>query len=168
MHEVYRHFTQVNREYNLSALKKLQHLHNILRLDVKGYYLEEVDRYAKSLQQAVSMLEVQNKSPVGQTKVKNYLNYLQVYSSIVKEMEKSTAIYEINKSFIKMSKHATQSHEGDAQKIKFLPNDVFSMPWKNEPISRVATHNLTFQKLYEELEAALQLDKEGTLTNLRD
>ena len=42
------------------------------------------------------------------------------------------------------------------------------MPWSNEPLSRVATHNLTFQQLYAELEAALQLDKESTLANLRD
>ena len=42
------------------------------------------------------------------------------------------------------------------------------MLWSNELLRRVATHNLTFQQLCAELEAALQLDKGATLANLPD
>ena len=42
------------------------------------------------------------------------------------------------------------------------------MPWSNEPLVPVATHNITFQQLYAKLEALLQLEKEATLANVRD
>lgn len=42
------------------------------------------------------------------------------------------------------------------------------MPCSSEPLNRVAKHNLTFQQLYSELEAALPVDKEKKLALLRD
>ncbi len=40
--------------------------------------------------------------------------------------------------------------------------------WATEPLSRIAIHNLSFQQLYGELEAANQLSKEEKMTILRD
>lgn len=41
-------------------------------------------------------------------------------------------------------------------------------PLSSEPLSRVATHQLTFQQLYAELESALQLDSESKLAVIGD
>ena len=52
--------------------------------------------------------------------------------------------------------------------VEFLRNAVVGRPSSNEPLSRVATHQLTFQQLYSELEAAVQLHKGSKLAILRD
>ena len=156
------------RDVILHPSQKLQYLHNVLYGDANRYYLDKVDGYASSFQQAVSILEKEYNSPVRQTRVKNYLNSLRVSSYITQGVESSAALSKIHKSVIKLSRQAPRSHQGDAHKVEFLCNAIVGMPWSNEPLSRVATHNLTFQKLYAELEAALQLDKEAALANLRD
>ena len=56
----------------------------------------------------------------------------------------------------------------DAHKLEFLRNAVVGASWSREPLGRVATHNLSFQQLYGELEAALQLEKEAKHAALRD
>ena len=161
-------YSQISRGYNLNPSQKLQYLDNLLNGDAKRYYLDKVDGYASSFQQAVSMLENEYNSPVRQTRVKNYLNSLRVSSYITQGVESSAALSKIYNSVIKLSRQAPRSHQGDAHKVEFLRNAVVGMPWSNEPLSRVATHNLTFQQLYAELEAALQLDKEAALANLQD
>ena len=73
-----------------------------------------------------------------------------------------------SKSIIKFSRQAPRYRQGDAHKVEFLRNTVVGMPWSSEPLSRVATHQLTFQNLYSELEAVLQLDKESKEAIIRD
>ena len=114
------------------------------------------------------MLEEEYNSPVRQTRVKNYLNSLRVTSFVAEGKETSDALALTYKSIIKFSRQAPRSHQGDAHNVEFLRNAVVGMPWSSEPLSRVATHQLTFQKLYSELEAALQLDKESKLAIIRD
>lgn len=70
-------------------------------------------------------------------------------------------------SVINLSREAPRSHQGGVHKVHFLRNAVVGMPWSNEPVSQVATHNFTFQQFSEELEAALQLDKEAALSTLQ-
>ena len=68
----------------------------------------------------------------------------------------------------KLSRQGPASHRGDAHKVEFLRNAVVGSGWSHEPLSRVATHGLSFQQLYGELEAALQLQKEAKQAMLRD
>ena len=150
-------YFQISRGYNLGPFQKLQYLQNVLHGDAKRFYLDKVDGYATAFQQAVAMLEYEYNSPVRQTRVKNYLNSLRLSSYISQGVEASAALSKIYKSVIKLSKQAPRSHQGDAHKFEFLRNAVVGMPWSNEPLSQVATHNLTFQQLYAELEAALHL-----------
>ena len=63
--------SQISRDYNLNPSQKLQYLPDLLHGDAKRYYLDKVDGYATSFQQAVSMLEQKYNSPVRQTRVKN-------------------------------------------------------------------------------------------------
>lgn len=72
------------------------------------------------------------------------------------------------KVITKLSRQGPASHRGDAHKVEFLRNAVVGSGWSHEPLSRVATDGVSFQQLYGELEAALQLQKEAKQAMLRD
>ena len=57
---------------------------------------------------------------------------------------------------------------GKRIKSSFLRKTVIGYDWATEPLSRIATHKLTFQSLYSELESALHLAKEGQLALISD
>ncbi len=61
-----------------------------------------------------------------------------------------------------------QSHRGDAHKIEFFRNATVGCTWETEPLSRIATHGLTVQQLYGELEAAPHLQREAQIAVMRD
>lgn len=52
--------------------------------------------------------------------------------------------------------------------MEFLRNATVGLSWATEPLSRIATHNLDFQQLYGELEAALHLKNEAKVAVMRD
>ena len=114
------------------------------------------------------MPEEEYNSPVRRTRVKNYLNSLHVTGFVAEGKEMSAGLALTYKSIIKFSRQAPRRHQGDAHKVEFLRNAVVGMPWSSELLSRVATHQLTFQQLSSELEAALQLEKESKLAIIRD
>ena len=113
------------------------------------------------------MLESEYNYAVRQSKVNNYLGSLRVTSFASQGTEMSDALAKVYNSIIKLSRQAPRYHQGDAHKVEFLRNAVVGTPWSNEPLSRVATHQLTFQRLYAEVEAALQLHKKPNLAMLR-
>ena len=156
-------YLQRSRDYFLTPSQKLQYLHNLLRGDAKKFYLDKMDGYATSFQQGIEMLEREYNSPVRQNRVKNYLNSLRVTTFVLQGIEMSAALAKVYKSIIKLSRQAPRSHQGDAHKVEFLRNAVVGNSWSSEPLSRVATQQRTFQQLYAELEAGLQLDKESKL-----
>ena len=156
-------YLQLCRDYSLSPTQKLQDLHNLLRGDAKRYYLDKVDVNATSFQQATQMLESEYNSAVRQTRVKNYLNTLRVASFVAQGTDISAALAKVYKSISQLPRQAPRSHQGDAHIVEFLRNAVVGTPWSSDPLSRVATHNLTFQQLYAELEATLRLDKKSKL-----
>ena len=60
------------------------------------------------------------------------------------------------------------SHRGNANKIASLRNAVVGYEWATEPLSRIATHVLSFQQLHRKLESAPLCSKESNLAILRD
>lgn len=136
--------------------------------DAKRYYLDKIDSYAISFQQVTKMLEEEYNSDVRQARVKTYLNSLRVTTFIANCMESFVALAQIYNSTIKLSGQVSRQHQGDSHKVEFLRNVVFSMSWSKEPLSTVVTHNLTFQEVYSELEAALQLEKESKIVIFRE
>lgn len=48
--------------------------------------------------------------------------------------------------------------------MEFLRNVTIGYAWSHELLSRVEIHNLSFQILYRELKATLQLDKEASFS----
>lgn len=158
-------YLQISRDYSLTPIQKLQYMHNLLRGDAKRYFLDRVDGYATGFQQAVSMIEEEYNSQVRQTRVKNYLSSIRSSTFVGQVTETSEALAKVYKI---ISKTGSSLAPGDAHKIEFLRNAIVGLNWASEPLSRVSTHNLTFQQLFGELEAALQLNKEATIANLRD
>lgn len=161
-------YQQIARDYKLTATQKLQYLHNILSKDASRFYLDRVAHYATTFQQAVEMIDQEYNSIVRQTRVKNYLNNLRVSDFEANGDEISVALMKVYKAILKLSRQVPVSHRGDAHRIEFLRRSVVGYNWSHEPLSRVATHNLSFQQVYGELEAALQLDKEARIALLRD
>jgi len=69
---------------------------------------------------------------------------------------------------MKLAPMVPRSHQGDAHRVDFLRHAVVGYTWANEPLRRVQTHNLPFQQLYGELEAALQLHGEAKQAIAKD
>ena len=161
-------YAQIARDYNINHIRRLQYLHKILRGDAKRFYLDRIDGYATTYQQAIDMINNEYNSPVRQTRVKNYLNSLRLRTFESKGIETSIALSQLYKIITKFSRQAPKPHQGDAHKIEFLRNAIVGYPWSHEPLSRVPTHKLTFQMVYGKLEAALQLFKEAKLAMRRD
>lgn len=121
-----------------------------------------------SFQQAVEMIDQEYNSIVCQTRVKNYVNNLRVSDFESKGDGTSVALAKVYKIILKLSRQVPTSHRGDAHRIEFLRKSVVGYDRSHEPLSWVATHNLSFQQVYGELEAALQLNKEAQVALLRD
>lgn len=66
------------------------------------------------------------------------------------------------------SKLLPPSHSGEAFRMEYLRDAVVGYEWATEPLSRVSTHKLGFQKLYGELQAALFQDQEAKRAGLQD
>ena len=117
-------YSKVARDYNLNISQKLQYIHNILRGDAKRSYLDGVEGYASSYQQAVGMINSEYNSPVRETRVKNYLTSLHLASFKSKGIETSAALSQICKIIRKISRQTPRSHQEDAHKAEFLRNAV--------------------------------------------
>lgn len=122
--------------------------------------------HAASFQQAIDHISREYNSPVRQSRVKNYLQSLRLNSLRAKGTEISEALASIYKTILRLSPQCPMSHPGDAHKIEFLRAAVVACEWAREPLSRAASHQLTYQQLYGELESALQLYKEAKLEML--
>lgn len=63
----------------------------------------------------------------------------------------------------KLTLQVPRSHQGDALMTEFPQSAVAGSPWATRPLSRVATHGLTFQQLSSEVEAPLHQKNEARL-----
>lgn len=161
-------YLQICRDYSLSQAHRLQYLHNLLCGDAKRFYLDKVDGYATSFQQAVQMVSDEYNSHVRQTRIKDYLNAIRVTSFMDKGLSETEALSKVYKLIVKLARQAPQAFRGDANKVEYLRNAVVGHSWAKEPLSRVGTMSLTFQQLHAELAASLQLEKDTQRAISRD
>ena len=161
-------YQQVARDYSLTPKQKKQYLHNLLKGDAKRYYLDRVDNEINTFAEAVRMIGEEYNSLVRQNRVKNHLTGLRITKYTDNNLDELEALERVYKTITKLSPQVPASHRSEAHKIEFLRNSVIGQPWATEPLSRIATHELSFQQLYGELEAALHLSREAKLANLRD
>lgn len=111
------------------------------------------------------MVDKEYNSIVRQTRVKNYLNGLRVSNLMDVRTDPAAALSKVYKGILKMSHQVPVSHRGDAHRVEFLRRAVIGQTWARETLLRVATNELSFQELYGELDAAIQLDKESRLAS---
>ena len=161
-------YQQVARDYKLTETHKKQFLHNLLKGDAKRFYLNRVHMYTNRFSDAIRMVETEYNSVVRQNRVKNYLNNLRLNKFVADGADELSALEKVYRLIIKLSPQVPQSHKGDAHKIEFLRNATVGANWATEPLSRIATHGLSFQDVYGELEAALHLQREARLAKARD
>lgn len=161
-------YQQVARDYELTASQKLQYLHNLLRGDAKRFFLDRVHGTAATFAQAVDMVSAEYNSIVRQDRVKNYLSGLRLSSFVKDGTDVTAALEKTYKTISKLAPQVPRSHHGESYKVEFLRNAVVGNAWATEPLSRIATHRLTFQQLYGELEAALHLHNEARMAVMRD
>jgi len=161
-------YLQASRDYDLSPKQKLQFMHNLFTGDAKRFYYHRVDGYATGFSQAVEMIEREYNSVVRKDRCKNYLSTLRLAKFVEEGTEISAALEKTYKVITKLAPQVPRSHQGEAHKVEFLRKAVIGYPWATEPLSRIATHDLTFQMLYGELESALHLEKESQLARIRD
>lgn len=64
-------YQQVARDYSLTPPQKKQYLHNLLRGDAKRFYLDRIENFVNTFQQAVEMIDKEYNSAVRQNRVKN-------------------------------------------------------------------------------------------------
>lgn len=69
---------------------------------------------------------------------------------------------------LQLSRQVLASLCGEAHRIDHLRRSVIVFSWYHEPLSRIATHNLSFQHVYGKVEAALQLSEKSNLAQLKD
>ena len=117
-------YKQITRDYGLSQTQKLQYMHNLLRQDAKRFYIDKVDGYATSFNQAVDIIESEYNPKVRQTKVKNYFNTLRLTKFISEGLQVSEALAKVHNVINKLARQALASHRGEAHKIEFLHHAV--------------------------------------------
>lgn len=103
-----------------------------------------------------------------QNRVKNFLSTLRLSTYTKDGLDELAALEKVYKVITKLSAQVPISHRGETHRIEFLRNATVGYDWATQPLRRVATHSLTFQKLYGELEFQLHLSREAKLANIRD
>lgn len=134
--------------------KKWQFLHNFLSKNALRFYLDQVQPFTVTHQQAIGAIDWEYNSAVRQARVKNHLNALRVSSFVSSGMEIYTAISNVYTTILKLSRQCPPSNRGNAHCIEFLRQAVVGFSWSHEPLSQVPTQNLSFQQLYSELETS--------------
>lgn len=143
-------------------------MQNLLRCDAKQFYLDKIDGYATSVNQAVGIVEKEYNYTVRQTKAKNYYNTLRISKFVNAGAEISDALARVCSIINKLSRQGPASHRGEAHKIEFLHQVVVGFDLSEDPLRRIATNKWNFEELYGELENALQLEKEAEIAKIRD
>lgn len=143
-------------------------MHNILTKDAQRFYIDRVKAYVTSFEQVVKMIDDEYNSPARKARVNNFLNSLRVNDYIGNKVDSALDLAKVFKLILKLSTQVPASPRGDTHRIEFLRRAVIGYDWSREPLSRFATDGITFQRLYRELEAAVQLEKESKVVVLRD
>ena len=161
-------YLQVAHHYNLSNAQKKQYMHNLLRDDAKRFYPYRVDNRVNNFTPAVQMIDNEYNSIFLQNRVKMYLRGVRL-SRFIDEGHNKILVHEkVYKLIKKLSQEVPLSYRGKSHKVEFLRNAIIRYPWATEPLSRIATHGLSFQQIYGELEAVIHLQRQENRSVIRE
>lgn len=114
------------------------------------------------------MVGDQYNSLVCQAKVKGYLSSLRVYDLVKGGVDVPAALEKVYNLITKLSRQVPASHRSEHHKVELLRNATVGYKRLMTPLSRIAVHDLSFQMLYGEQEASLQLHKDTELAEIRN
>lgn len=100
---------QIEYGYNLTMEQKLQYPHNVLSKDALLFYLDSLQPYTTTFQQAVEMINRDYRSPVFQNRFKNYLTSLRVRDFEENGMVISLGLSKAYKLISKLSRQVSPS-----------------------------------------------------------
>lgn len=158
----------VCRDYGLSPMQMLRYIYNLLRDDAKRFYLNELVHSVNSYDLMVMRLRNEYHSDVRQSQARNKLASLRMVAFESKGMSVEQALTATYQAVLTGSKLLPPSHSGEVFRVEYLRDAVVGYEWATEPLSRVSTHKLGFQKLYGELQAALFQHQEAKRARLQD
>jgi len=161
-------YNLVCRDYALSPRLKLQFLHNLLTGAAKVFLLDKVLPVASTYEDAVDHVHREYHPVVQQEQMKNDLSNLRVSYLVGKGMTVDLALVEVYKRVSSRSRMVPAAYQGEEHRVAFLRGAVIGYTWAAEPLSRIATHNLSFQQLYAELSSSLSLSRESANAVARD
>ena len=133
--------------------------------DATRFYLDSVFPHVQTFNHPVELIGQEYNSSVQLNRVNNVLNTPPL-RKLCENQDEGEELSKVYKIITNLAPKVPRSHRWNAPKIEFLRNAVVGFDWATEPLSRIATQNLSFQQLYGELEVAHQLDKEAKLAVL--
>jgi len=161
-------YNLVCRDYALCPRLKLQFLHNLLTGAAKVFLLKKVLPVVSTYEDAVDHVHREHHPVVQQEQVKNDLCNPRVSYLVGKGMTVDLALVEVYKRVSNRSRMVPAAYHFVEHRVAFLRGAVIRYTWAAEPLSRIATHNLSFQKLYAELSPSLSLSRESATAVARD
>lgn len=122
-------------------------------------------RYA-TLGEAVLRMSEEYNSHVRQTAVKNKLTSLRM-GTLRSRKREMAVLFNVHATIAQLAPQLPTTHRGDSHKVDVLRAAVVGTSWAIEPMSRIATGQLGFQQLFNELIASLQRHAETLAANAR-
>jgi len=161
-------YNLIYRDYALSPQLKLQFLHKFLTGAAKVFLLDKVLPVVNTNGDAVDHVHQEYHPFVQREQMKNSLSNLRVSCLVGKGMTVNLALVKVYERVSRRSRMVLAADQGDEHRIAFLRGVVIGYTWAAEPLSRIATHNLSFQQLYAELSSSLSLSWESANAVARD
>jgi len=161
-------YNLVCREYALSPRLKLQFLHNLLTGAAMVFLSDKVLAVASTYEDAVDHVHREYHPVFQQEQMKNDLSNLRVSYLVGNGMTVDLALVEVYKRVSSRSSMVPAAYQGEEHRVAFLRGSVIGYTWTAQPLSRIATHNLSFQQLYAELCSSLSLSRENANAVARD
>lgn len=151
-----------------TLIPHLRYLHNLFDGEAKRVYDDHDDGRCATIGEAVLRMSEEYNSPVRQTAVKNELSSLRMSTLRAQGKREMDALASVHATIVRLAPQLPPTHRGDAHKVDVLWAAVVGTVWAIEPMSRIATSQLTYQQLYNELVASLQLHVETLAASARD
>lgn len=138
--------------------QKIRFKINTSRKNANRLFLESVNPNVESYHEAANLLKNEYNSAVRQTRIKFHLSGLWIERFVKDEVDTAAALAVVPKEMFAMFQQVSEFYWSDPHKIEFLRKSVVGRQWAEDPLSRIATTELSFQQLYAVLEIAVQFE----------
>ncbi len=112
--------------------------------DAKRFYLETVFAHEQTFNHAVELIGHEYNSSMRPNRTENVLNTLRPHDELCENQDERKTLAMVYKPNTTLAPQAPTSHRRNAHKIEFLRNTVVRFGYATEPLSRIASHNLSF------------------------